>query len=333
MSWSGQSFISAMKSPVKLGYLLHILRTRSLRSCAKIFLFKSPEPTLSLLRDLLLLREPERCRSLKTGFAGDGAGLAESVLKDLRKASISSRVFPCPSKCRSSHACRSCGAESASQRRSCRRRERTARSRAPLSWTSGRGMPRVTHSLHRSSPFIFSQLKSCFSCRRREFLSPWLSTVRPRFRHSVRRSCADKLSQRLACMRLWRSSCFSVPPKMPLRSASALSSSSDQHAHRSSSDMSSCEAFWASVDFASAMMSSVRPFRSSESCKARPCSVRRAILRQEPLPESLTTSFFMSRMQASPGTEIWRSSCVTACLSLTSTSKVFALSSSGCDST
>mmetsp|Transcript_11703 Transcript_11703/g.36359 ORF Transcript_11703/g.36359 Transcript_11703/m.36359 type:complete len:311 (-) Transcript_11703:1907-2839(-) len=310
MSWIDQSFISARNVPVKLGYLQQILRTRWLSSGGNVLPLKeslqSPEHWLSSLLDLLLSLEPQAgSRAWKRGaLAGGHFGLAEFDWKVLRKAIISSRDFPVTSNCLSPQACWSCGTERVSQRCSCRSRERADLSRAEASRTSGTGTPRSAHSLQRSSAFILSQLKSCFSSRRRSDLSERASARRPRLRHSARKSETDMSSHFFTCRRLSRISCLSEPPKMPRRSASAWSSSSDHKAHLSSSDRSSCEAFCASDDLASAMMRSVRPLRSSESWRARPCSVRRAILRQEPLLESLTISFLMSRMQTSPGTEI-----------------------------
>eukprot|EP00411_Alexandrium_monilatum_P078481 CAMPEP_0175627260 /NCGR_PEP_ID=MMETSP0096-20121207/71412_1 /TAXON_ID=311494 /ORGANISM="Alexandrium monilatum, Strain CCMP3105" /LENGTH=257 /DNA_ID=CAMNT_0016932661 /DNA_START=300 /DNA_END=1073 /DNA_ORIENTATION=- len=170
MSWIDQSFISARNVPVKLGYLQQILRTRWLSSGGNVLPLKeslqSPEHWLSSLLDLLLSLEPQAgSRAWKRGaLAGGHFGLAEFDWKVLRKAIISSRDFPVTSNCLSPQACWSCGTERVSQRCSCRSRERADLSRAD-------GTPRSAHSLQRSSAFILSQLKSCFSSRRRSDLS------------------------------------------------------------------------------------------------------------------------------------------------------------------
>mmetsp|Transcript_49028 Transcript_49028/g.156807 ORF Transcript_49028/g.156807 Transcript_49028/m.156807 type:complete len:293 (+) Transcript_49028:810-1688(+) len=143
--------------------------------------------------------------------------------------------------------------------------------------------------------------------------------ARPRLEHSALRSLAERPSQRLTSRRLCRSCSRSPPPKTPRRWASLRSSCCVQRFQRSSSGRLCSAARCASADLASAMTKSARPLRNSESCSARPCSVRSAILRQEPRCESRTMSFFMSQIVALLETVISRSSPVMACRNVTCT--------------
>mmetsp|Transcript_48216 Transcript_48216/g.136206 ORF Transcript_48216/g.136206 Transcript_48216/m.136206 type:complete len:242 (-) Transcript_48216:470-1195(-) len=201
---------------------------------------------------------------------------------------------------------------------------------AVCSWGSGRGILCRISSSRRSSSPMFSQLKSRFSWTSRSSLSWQESTVSPRFEHSALMSLEDRPSHLLTSSRLVRHCSRSRPPNTPRRPHSACSSSNDHFFHRFSSGSSSSAAFCASADFASAMMNSNRPLRNSESCSARPSSVRSAILRQDPLCESRTISFFKSQTVASLRMDTSRSSCVMACRSVTCNGCTPSSSASGC---
>mmetsp|Transcript_100696 Transcript_100696/g.280469 ORF Transcript_100696/g.280469 Transcript_100696/m.280469 type:complete len:449 (-) Transcript_100696:709-2055(-) len=255
-----------------------------------------------------------------------------NVLKDFRKASISSLDLSSALKFRNSQAFLSCTSGSASKRTACRRRDRMAPAIAPVSCSSGTGTPRLAHSARRSSTCMVSQLKSCFSCMRRSSFSWQESTASPRFLHSNFNSLAPRPSQRLTSSRVSSTISLVLPPKMPLRSASACRSLSDHLFQRCSSGNDSSAALCASADFASAMMSNERPLRNSVSCSILPCSVRSAILRHDPRCERRTINFFRSHIVEFTAMVITRSSFVIACRNVTCVTCVSPSSSSSSSS-